>query len=298
MVTVLNRQTDAERTKAAIEEAIASLGPGQPTDLRSRVERAVSGLGDAGGRLVGAGSDAVGSSAEWARTAAREVRLPKEVHLPKNVKLPRDAGLAKDIHVPNVAHVAAERARRVASSIPVRVQVGKAPRPSAVPFLLIGAVAAAIGGVVAFLFDPQLGRTRRAVAADQVAAGARRATRWTARQGRGAAAAITALRQRREGAGSPSREVDEVGLADRVRSELFRDASIDKGSISVNAERDVVFLRGTAPTDAQIADIVRRAEGIDGVGRVVNLLHMPGAGVPVMSDEESQAEQPHWAVPH
>jgi BON domain len=299
MVTVLTRKTDAERTKAAIEDAIARMGAAaEHGDHRSRLERAVSGLGDAGGRIVDAGSEVVGSGAEWARTAAGTVRLPKDVHLPRNVSLPKDARFVPDVRLPKVAHTAAERARHVASSIPVRVQVGKPPRPSAVPLLVIGAITAAVGAAIAFLFDPQMGRTRRAVAGDQIAAGVRRAGRWSARQGRGAAAAMTALRQRRDSSATPSRDVDEVGLVDRVRSELFRDTSIDKGAISVNAERDVVFLRGTAPTDDQIADIVRRVEAIDGVGKVVNLLHMPGAGVPVMSEEDSQAEQPRWAVPH
>lgn len=287
MVTILNRQTDAERTRAAIEEAIARLGSaGEPNDLRSKVERAVSGLGDAGGRIVEAGGDVVGSGAEWARSAAREARLP------------RDVRMAKDVHLPKLAQEAADRARNVAASIPIRVQVGKPPRPSAVPFVVVGLVAAAIGAAIAFLFDPQMGRTRRAVAGDQVAARARRAVRWSSRQRRGAAAAMSALRERMENAGAPSRELDEVGLVDRVRSELFRDPSIEKGSINVNAERDVVFLRGTAPTDAEIADIGRRVEGVDGVAKVVNLLHVPGAGVAVMAEEESDAEQPRWAVPH
>jgi len=66
----------------------------------------------------------------------------------------------------------------------------------------------------------------------------------------------------------------------------------------VNAERDVVFLRGTAPSEDQIRDIGRQVESMPGVRKVVNLLHVPGAPVPVMAGEEDEAEPPKWAVPH
>jgi hypothetical protein len=177
------------------------------------------------------------------------------------------------------------------------VGIGRPSRPSVLPFAVLGLAAAAIGALVAYVLDPQLGRTRRAVTLDRVAGGARRVGRWSARQGRwmGSTAAGLGERLQHETADVES-DLDEVAIANRVKSELFRDPEIDKGAISVNVEHDVLFLRGTAPTREQIDDIGHRAGRIDGVGRVVNLLHVPGEPAPVM-DEESEAAPPKWAVP-
>jgi osmotically-inducible protein OsmY len=81
-----------------------------------------------------------------------------------------------------------------------------------------------------------------------------------------------------------------------VKSELFRDPEIDKGAITVNVERDVLFLRGTAPTPELIDEIAHRASRIGGVAQVVNLLHVPGDPVPVMEQATGGAES-RAAVP-
>ena len=119
--------------------------------------------------------------------------------------------------------------------------------------------------------------------------------RWSASQGRRVAATTTALRERSR-ASEPGQPVDEVALVSRVKSELFRDADIDKGAINVNAERDVVFLRGTATTEDQVREIGQRVESFPGVRKVVNLLHVAGAPVPVMAAEEEQAEPSPWGA--
>jgi hypothetical protein len=158
------------------------------------------------------------------------------------------------------------------------------PRRSPVwPMVVLGLLVAGIGALVAYAFDPQLGRTRRAMTRERVAGASRRVGRSAARRGRWIRSTAVGVGRRIEHAAttSPSPK-DEVALAARVKSELFRDPTIDKGAIAVNVERDVLFLRGTAPTRAEIDRIAHEASRIDGVARVVNLVHVPGEPAPVM----------------
>jgi gas vesicle protein len=60
-----------------------------------------------------------------------------------------------------------------------------------------------------------------------------------------------------------------------VETELFRDASIPKGQISINTVDGVVYLRGTANSQEQIDTVERRIKGIEGVEAVINLLRLP-----------------------
>lgn len=61
----------------------------------------------------------------------------------------------------------------------------------------------------------------------------------------------------------------------RVEGELFRDASIPKDQININTVDGVVYVRGTASGQEQIAEIERRIKAIDGVDAVINLLRLP-----------------------
>jgi osmotically-inducible protein OsmY len=61
-------------------------------------------------------------------------------------------------------------------------------------------------------------------------------------------------------------------LADKVESELFRDPTIPKGSLNVNAEHGTVVLRGTAKSRNQIERIMVATIAIDGVQTVRSLM--------------------------
>jgi hypothetical protein len=60
-------------------------------------------------------------------------------------------------------------------------------------------------------------------------------------------------------------------LKDRVESELFRDPSLPKGDVLVDAAYGVVTLRGRVPGD-RVDEIAARVAAIEGVTRVENLL--------------------------
>ena len=77
---------------------------------------------------------------------------------------------------------------------------------------------------------------------------------------------------------APSKDYDDVTLAHKVETELFRPADVPKGSISVNVNDGVVELRGELPDQKQIDELGDNAKKIDGVKDVRNLLHTGSNG--------------------
>jgi hypothetical protein len=197
---------------------------------------------------------------------------PLRAAIQEAAHLVRDAG--ED--VARGAQAVGSEARKAAVAVPVRIQVGRGKRRPALPTILVGIAAAAVGAFAAWALDPRLGRGRRAVAADRFAGGARRVARWSARRGRWLASTLAGLGERARHAAEPTVPLDEVALAHKVESILFRDPAIDKGDININAEGDVVFLRGIVADEAQARDIRARVERIEGVRDVVNLLRVRG----------------------
>lgn len=84
-------------------------------------------------------------------------------------------------------------------------------------------------------------------------------------------------------AGVP-KDLDDVTVARKVESVVFRDERVSKGSIDVNAVAGVVYLRGEAPTPADVRRIVDAAREVPEVVRVENLLHLPGTPAPTRTD--------------
>jgi hypothetical protein len=133
--------------------------------------------------------------------------------------------------------------------------------------LAVGGVAAA----VAYLLDPQ----RR----QRVTALARR--RATSAQGK-----LQDAQQRTQGAvmqaGSQARQedrdYDDITLARKVESEVFRPVEMHelKSSVSVNVADGIVELRGEVPDPQRISALGEAARAVAGVREVNNLLHTPG----------------------
>ncbi len=139
-----------------------------------------------------------------------------------------------------------------------------------------------VGWIAAYFCDPQLGRTRRALARDWARSRARRAARRGERAQRYATATAIgkaqAFKHRRE----PTKpQPDDATLAHKVESIIFRDHDVPKGQISVNAEDGVVWLRGEVPTQSMIDALVDRTREVGGVRRVESLLHLPGHDAPM-----------------
>ena len=144
----------------------------------------------------------------------------------------------------------------------------------------MGAIGATIGAGLAFLFDPQRGRSRRARLADQVSALARHSVRATERAGRiatsTAAGKLQAIRHRGDRIEVPNDQT----LAEKVETALFRNPTIPKGNININAEEGVIVLRGEVPDESMRRRLERDAAKVIGVEDVRNLLHVgPAASV-------------------
>lgn len=83
-------------------------------------------------------------------------------------------------------------------------------------------------------------------------------------------------RRRRGKHHHPPRVYDEVTLARKVESEIFRPAGAPKGTVDVNVHDQVVELRGVVARAELITELEQAAAEVEGVARVENLLHMPG----------------------
>lgn len=135
------------------------------------------------------------------------------------------------------------------------------------------------GAALEFFLDPQHGRRRRRQARDRTRAIGRRALRRARRRAFTARRQAVGLQHRAAAAARPSprREYDDVTLARKVESELFRPADVPKGAISVNACDGIVQLRGAVGSLDEIVALGERAAAVAGVRRVENLLHTPGS---------------------
>jgi len=165
---------------------------------------------------------------------------------------------------------AARRARAAAA--------GEPRGPGLMSSMLVAGLAAIGGALAAFLADPDRGRARRARLLDQGAAIARRTARRAERTARGVAATASGAMKAASHARSSSSTgaTDDVTLAARAETALFRDPSVPKGSINVNAERGTIVLRGEVPTAEMRDRLGEEAERIDGAWSVHNLLRVEG----------------------
>jgi osmotically-inducible protein OsmY len=131
----------------------------------------------------------------------------------------------------------------------------------------------ALGAALSYFFDPENGRRRRKVAADRLAALTRRHGN---RMIKGTVSRTRALKERsthlRE---EPKPQPDDVTLARKVETEIFRGADVPKGKINVNAENGKIVLRGEVDSPELIDDLVAKAHKVQGVQAVESLLHTP-----------------------
>jgi osmotically-inducible protein OsmY len=137
---------------------------------------------------------------------------------------------------------------------------------------------AAAGAAAAHFLDPDSGRRRRATARDQATSKAHSAASAVQTQAHQAAGTVKGAAH----AVTPSRTqpMDDVTLADRVRSEIFRDHDAPKGSVSVDVQAGVAYLRGEVADQAWIERLGSEARKVEGISGVKNLLHAPGTPTP------------------
>jgi osmotically-inducible protein OsmY len=143
------------------------------------------------------------------------------------------------------------------------------------------ALAGAIGAALAYFFDPDNGRRRRKIAVDK----AGKLVRKAGQQAQGAAAQAQGLKEKATHLSEQEKpQPDDVTLARKVESEIFRDADVPKGQINVNVEDGVVYLRGELEQPDLIDDLEAQARKVQGVLGVENLLHVPGEEAPAKAE--------------
>ena len=157
---------------------------------------------------------------------------------------------------------------------------GRLRRRSARELAAVAASALAAGAVLEFFFDPRSGKRRRHLVRDRTTAAFRRRARKVERQAHYEAGKMVGLAHAITHHDHAVPELDDVSLVRKVESELFRDRTIPKGPISINADRGIVVLRGQLDDAQEIERIEREVRGVAGVRDVENLLHPPGVPAP------------------
>lgn len=142
--------------------------------------------------------------------------------------------------------------------------------------------AGAAGAVLAWFLDPERGRRRRNMTRDRTLAASRRSARNAMRSAEHAAGPVRGIAHRAQHAVHPGapRDYDEVTLARKVETEIFRPADAPKATVNVNVHEQVVELRGVVSSPEEIAALGEAAAAVEGVARVENLLHTPGMPIP------------------
>lgn len=75
-------------------------------------------------------------------------------------------------------------------------------------------------------------------------------------------------------------ELDDVELAHKVESIVFRDRTFPKGRITLNAENGCIVLRGEVDRPDLVSDLESAVREVRGVRDVENLLHLTGTPAP------------------
>lgn len=160
-----------------------------------------------------------------------------------------------------------------------RKGVDRGPAPAML--IAVAAGGLALGALLEYFLDPRTGRRRRHTARDRALSRMRRGERRAlVRARRAESHAIGVARRTINARRRAEEQLDDVTLAQKVESQLFRRAHVPKGQVSVNAEEGVVFLRGVLERQDDIERMGEEARHIEGVRAVENLIHPPGTPAP------------------
>jgi hypothetical protein len=88
------------------------------------------------------------------------------------------------------------------------------------------------------------------------------------------------------------KDLDDVTIARKVETELFRDRGVPKGHIDVNVAGGDVWLRGEVKTPEDVKRLEVQAQSIPEVRRVENLLHLPHTPAATRTDTPAEQRRP------
>ena len=135
-----------------------------------------------------------------------------------------------------------------------------------------------LGAGIAYLFDPESGRGRRAKLIDRARRLLREVTRLAGRKSRFAAGRLrglsTPLRQ-----GEAPRATDDGTVLQRIRSEALRDVGVSTSEVDVTVADGVATLRGEIVSASLVDDLVDRVRLVPGVRDVDAMLRVGSGSV-------------------
>ena len=135
---------------------------------------------------------------------------------------------------------------------------------------------AALVAAVVYFFDRDNGKRRRRMAVDRTAGFLRSKARRLDRARRGAVSGGRGVAQKAKHPREEEKPApNDATLKAKVESEVFRDVSVAKGKVDVNAEDGVVYLRGEVDSPDLVAELEKATRKVQGVREVQNLLHTP-----------------------
>jgi osmotically-inducible protein OsmY len=139
-----------------------------------------------------------------------------------------------------------------------------------------------VGGAIAALADPVSGARRRHTLRDRSMAAARGPMRGAAGRSRATMRSMAGQARGKMHDASPIRHEpeDDRTLADKVRSEAFRDTAITPREVNVGVVDGIVTLRGELHSRSAIEGLVDRVQAVPGVSGVECLVHLPGEPAP------------------
>jgi osmotically-inducible protein OsmY len=139
-----------------------------------------------------------------------------------------------------------------------------------------------MGAAVAYFFDPDRGRGRRAKIRDRSFAMVRRGGTRVGRAARFTGAYAYGVGQKIRHLRSNYEPPNDAALVDKVKTELFREHPEFK-HISINVAEGVVWLRGEVqhPEDMQrLEKTARRIQGVTGIENLLHLVNTPAPNIP------------------
>ncbi len=137
-----------------------------------------------------------------------------------------------------------------------------------------------LGAAIAYLFDPVSGTGRRARLRDQAGALVRRGQDRADKLSRHAGNVLEGTAHELAGTDEGARSMDDVTVADRIRSEVLGRPGLEAGGLVVDVQDGVAHLRGELEDPARIEEVVDLTKGVAGVRTVENLVHLPGTAAP------------------
>lgn len=98
-------------------------------------------------------------------------------------------------------------------------------------------------------------------------------------------------RPRKPGETAAKPEMDDVTLARKVETEIFRGSRAPRSTVNVNVVDGVVWLRGEVKRPEQIRRLEQKAAAVPEVRGVENLLHLPKTPAPTRADTPKRQQR-------